>query len=282
MSTPPWIVGLHLGPRGHGALVFADWLRRSAGARVLGLHVLEAWASRFVGGADEAADAVRGAADARCARLGVAPLEQVEAMMVPRAEEGLCSRAEGSSGLILGRAAVTGSSAHVRLGRVARRVLRQLPGPVIVVPPELSAVGAGPVLLATDLGPASDGAAKFAVRLGALLGRAVEVVHVGEPRNAELIDELDPRWLAEREAHRATVLAAANQWSAEQGLGERPRRVLFGDPAEEIAAAAAATEAAIVVVGSRRMGLGARLFSTSTASALAGLAGCAVAVVPPS
>src|SRR5688500_11308289 len=154
MSTPPWIVGLDLGPRGHGALVFADWLRSSAAARVLGLHVLEAWASRFVGGADEAADTVRAAVDERCARFGLERLEQVEVLMVPRAEEGLAARAEHAAGLILGRAAPTGASARVRLGRVARRVLRQLPCPVVIVPPELTVVGAGPVLLATDLEPA--------------------------------------------------------------------------------------------------------------------------------
>ena len=63
-------------------------------------------------------------------------------------------------------------------------------------------------------------------------------------------------------------------------LGRRARHVVFGDRAEEIAAVAARCKAALVVTGSRRLGLAGRLFSTSTASALAGLAECAVAVVP--
>ncbi len=279
--SAPWIVGLDLGARSHGALVLAGWLRAAAGVPVLGLHVLEAWASRFVAGADEATDAVRVAIDQRCARLGIEPLAQVEVMTVPRAEEGLASRAEAAAGLIVGRAAPTGANKLVRLGRVARRVLRQLPGPVIVAPPELAEVADGPVLLASELGEASAGAVEFAKWLAGASRRALELVHVGEPRHADLIDELDPRWLAERESYRHEVLAAANAWSVTHGLGDRPRHLAFGDPAEEIAGLAAQLRAALVVVGSRRLGPGARLFSTSTASALAGLAGCPVAVVPP-
>ena len=105
-------------------------------------------------------------------------------------------------------------------------------------------------------------------------------MHVGEPRHSDLIDELDVDWLREREIYRAGVQAMVDAWAAGLGLGDRPRHVLFGGRAEEIAAVAARRHAALVVTGSRRLGIVGRLFSTSTASTLAGLAACPVAVVP--
>lgn len=278
-ATKPWILGLDLSPRSHGALVFAAWLR-SSGAPVIGLHALEAWASRFIVEAGQAEESARRLVAQHCAQLGVEPPTRVEVALVLRAEEGLIEAAKDAAGLVIGRAAPRGERPLVRLGQVARRLLRALPAPVIVVPPDLDEVAPGPVLLATDLGPSSDAAARFAIALAAAQGRGVELVHVGEPRHSDLIDELDPTWLRERETYRAGVTARAHAWAAELGLGERPVRVLFGSQAEEIAAAAGLCQAALVVTGSRQLGLAGRLFSTSTASALAGLAQCPVAVVP--
>ena len=278
-ATKPWILGLDLSPRSPGVFVFAAWLR-SGGARVLGLHVLEAWASPFIAAAEDVTVRVRATVEERCAHLGIAPLADVEVVVVPRAEDGLLHAATAAAGLVLGRAALRGDRSLVRLGSVARRVLRALPGPVIVVPPDLAAVAEGPILLATDLGPSSDAAARLASELAAAQGRELELVHVGEPRHSDLIDELDVDWLREREIYRAGVQAMVDAWAAGLGLGDRPRHVLFGGRAEEIAAVAARRHAALVVTGSRRLGLVGRLFSASTASALAGLAACPVAVVP--
>jgi len=278
-ATKPWILGLDLSPRSYGALVFAAWLR-SGGAMVLGLHVLEAWASPFIAAAENLEANVREALAERCAHRGIAAFEGVEVVVMPRAEDGLLHAASGAAGLVIGRAAPRGERPLVRLGSVARRVLRALPGPVIVVPPDLAAVAPGPILLATDLGPSSEAATRFASELAAAQGRELELVHVGEPRHSDLIDELDPSWLREREIYRAGVDARTAAWATGLGLGARPRHVLYGDRAEEIAALAARCRAACVVTGSRRLGLPSRLFSTSTASALAGLADCAVAVVP--
>ena len=281
MPTPkPWILGLDLGPRSHGALVFAGWLR-SGGATVLGVHVIEAWASHLIAAAEQAETSVRRAVEERCAELGLAPPDGVEVVIGPRADEGLLHAATLASGLVIGRAAPLGERPLLRLGTVARRVLRQLPGPVIVVPPDLMKVATGPILLATDLAESSDAATQFAIGFAARQGRALELVHVGDARHSDLIDELDPTWLREREIYRAGVQATASAWATRIGLAERPVRVRFGDRAEEIAAAAAHGQAALIVTGSRRLGLAGRLFSTSTASALAGLAGCPVAVIPP-
>ena len=280
-NAVPWLVGLDLGPRSHGALIFAAWLRATAEVRVVGLHVLEAAASRFVDGEAEAVDAVRRAVDERSAQLGIPAIEAIEVVMVARAEEGLMERSQRALGLILGRAAPTGSTALVRLGRVARRVLRHLPGPVIVVPPELTRVEEGPVLLATDLGPASAGAVRFARGFASAVGRPLDLLHVADPQDGDLLGSMDARWSVERRTHRASMIEAMSQWTVDQALGDRPRKVVFGERVEEIVAAAEACKAAMVVVGSRQLGAGARLFTTSTASALAGMASCAVAVVPP-
>jgi nucleotide-binding universal stress UspA family protein len=280
-AIKPWILGLDLSPRSDGALVFAAWLR-SAGATVIGVHALEAWANRFIVEVEQAEASVRDAVAERCARLGVAPLTSVSLAHVLRAEEGLLqAAATAGGGIVIGRAAPRGERSLVRLGQVARRVLRELPGPVVVVPPDLVKVAPGPILLATDLTPSSDAAAHLAIELAATQGRPLEVVHVGEPRHSELIDERDPAWQRQREIYRAGIRASAETWAAGLGIGDRTRHVLFGDCAEEIAAAATRLQAALIVTGSRRLGLIGRVFSTSTASSLAGLAECPVAVVPP-
>lgn len=278
-TTKPWILGLDLGPRSHGALVFAAWLR-SGGAAVHGVHVLEAWAGPFLAAAEDLGKTVREAVAERYTHLGLPSLEQVDAVVVPRAEDGLLAAAAMAAGLVIGRAAPRGERPRVRLGSVARRVLRTLPVPVVVVPPDLATVAPGPILLATDLGPSSDEARRFAVALAAAQERQLELVHVGEPRHGDLFDEFDPAWSRERQTYRAGVQKAVDAWAAGHSLGDRPCHVRFGNRAEEIADVAAHRSAALVVTGSRRLGLAGRLFSTSTASELAGLADCAVAVVP--
>ncbi len=70
-ATKPWILGLDLSPRSPGVFVFAAWLR-SGGARVLGLHVLEAWASPFIAAAEDVTVRVRATVEERCAHLGIA------------------------------------------------------------------------------------------------------------------------------------------------------------------------------------------------------------------
>nr|WP_263429399.1 universal stress protein [Nannocystis pusilla] len=161
-------------------------------------------------------------------------------------------------------------------------MLRHLPAPVVVVPPTLVTVAAGPILLATDLGPASDAAVAFATDLAARVGRPLELVHVGEDFYEEENDELrDPVWVHARDTYRAEVAETTERWAVTHRLDHLPRHIRHGDPALELAELAEDRDAALVVVGSRRLGMPARIFLSSTASALAGLAACPVAVVPP-
>lgn len=277
-TANPWIVALDLRDRSRGALAFAGWLG-AAGESVVGAYVLEAWSRPYIR-SDVEAD-LRDAADRAAQALGCRPPERIVSEEAETAEAGLARMAFGASGLIIGRVAAHPRRALSRLGPVARRLLRQLPAPVIVVPPTLVRVAAGPILLATDLGPASDEAALFARGLAARLGRDLEVVHVGEDFYEEDDEVRDPVWQRARDAYRAEVAQDTERWASAQGLAAAPRHIRHGDPVLELADLAETRDAALVVVGSRRLGLPARFFLSSTASALAGLAACPVAVVPP-
>lgn len=271
-----WIVGLDLGGRSRGALVFIHWLDDGSD-RVTGMYVLEAWARPYVGG--DVASTVHHAVFTTACELDISPPARVHIVEAERAEEALAQAAQNRAGLVLGRAARAGEASLVHLGRVARRLLRILPGPVVVVPPDLATVAPGPILVATNLDLSTSAALPFARALAARHDRPLELVHIGELRHNDLIDE--PSWLAAREEYRSEVECAINVWMHDHHLDPMPCHIAYGDPAEEIVEIAAARQAALVVVGSRRLGTGVRMFVSSAASRLAGLATCPVAVVPP-
>jgi len=278
LDKDSWIVGLDLGERSSGALCFSCWLADGSD-RITGVHVIETWSRPYIAG--DCIAAVHRAVAHASRDLGISPPPHITVVETDDTVGALTHAAEGAAGLVIGRAARSYDGALVRLGHVARRLLRSLPGPVVVVPPDLTAVAPGPVLLATDLGVATSAALSFARALAAHHGRALEVVYVGEARHNDLIDELDPGWLAAREVHNAEVTRSLDVWMHEHGLDGSSRHVVFGDPSEQISRTAVQCGAALVVVGSRRLGAGTRLFLSSTASALAGVAKCPVAVVPP-
>jgi len=272
-----WVVGLDLDERARGALVVAGWLAR-AGGSVVGVHVLESWARPHV--RPDAASAIHQLVMRATRELHLPPVASVSLREAPRAEDGLTAAAQGAAGIVVGRAASSSQHPLIRLGAVARQLLRQLPRPVIVVPPDLVAIAPGPILFATDLGPSGDRALVFARQLAAAQGRPLALVHVAEQRHHDLIDEQGPDWLAARDAYHAEVEATVSEWSSAHGLALVAHHVVFGDPPARIAAVAAELQAALVVVGSRNLGLVARAFLSSTASTLAGLAAGPVAVVP--
>lgn len=277
-ATTDWIVGLDIGGHSSGVLVVGRWLAGDSD-HVTGTYVLAAWSRPYVGG--DIVSIVHHAVDTTTRELDIPPPARVNVVEADRVEDVLAQAAEGGAGLVLGRAARARDGGLVRLGRVARRLLRLLPGPVVVVPRDLVAVPPGPVLLATNLDQTTSAALPFARALAARHDRALEVVHVGEPRSGDLIDELEPGWIAAREEYRSEIECAVDVWLHDHHLDRTDRHVVHGDPVAQIAEIAAARRAALVVVGSRRLGAGARMFLSSTASRLAGLAACPVAVVPP-
>lgn len=272
-----WILGLDGDERGVGALVFADWLAHG-GDDVVGVHVLEAWTRPHI--FKDVSAAIQARVWQTYEKLGLTPPNTVVTIEAVRAEDGLVDAASAATGLVIGRAARGDSEQFVRLGVVARHLLRQLPVPVVVVPPDWTAVDSGPVLLGTDLGASSEAAAAFARDFAARHGRALELVHVGERRHGGFIAELGPNRLAAYAEYQATLTDDAHAWAARHGLPGAPCHIVYGDPVRQICAVAAVRRAALVVVGSRHLGLIARSFLSSTASALAGYAVCPVAVVP--
>lgn len=188
-------------------------------------------------------------------------------------------------GLIIGRRAKRDEDPIVRLGEVTRRILRRLPGPVIVVPPDYGdrddrGLGEGPVILGTDLSEHAAAAAKFAQDLAARLDRPLLLAHGTQAFHwgvsyipAATMDKLQ-----------AQARDAANQkleqWATEQGIAEARRHVFMGDPAKHLLQVAYAEDAAVLVTGSRMLGPVERLFLASVSTEVAAAAGCPVAIVP--
>jgi nucleotide-binding universal stress UspA family protein len=287
-----WLVGMDLTDRGQGALGYARWLAGvlpSGGDRFVGVHVLEENELRQLlryhhleeieSKAAAAADRVVTAAGAETA------LVERRVIYGRSAEQALqdLSRQAGVRALVIGRQARRGEKRMVRLGRVARRLLRTLPAPVVVVPPDLqpAGVGDGPVLLAASIDADAIGAAAFAQRIAADLGRPLSVVHV-VPGDDYLAAEMVPAGVAGdffrqlREDHERNLVA----WMRAHGLTSVPHLVSEGSVVDRLADVAREERSPLVVVGSRGLGVGMRLFSSSVASDLAAASEVPVAVVP--
>lgn len=284
-ETPSWIVGLDLSPRSSGALRFAGFLRDRLHVHVRGAYVSEMYMLGLPPG-DGAGYvlAMRAEAEQWLASLADgtpgAPIDTTQILDEVDAVAGLDRAARGAAGLVIGRR-VAGKHRYVRLGRVARRLLRSLPAPTIVVPPELGADGfAGPVLLATDLHERSVPAARFAAWFAATAGRPLVCAYVDERRWAPAPPESEARWAAMRRIHLENAEREALAWASLVCPGAEVV-CESGDPAERLTALAEQRGASLLVLGSQRLGPIDRVFIGSTASAVAAHATCAVAVVPP-
>lgn len=284
-SERPWILGLDLGPRSSGALRLARLLRQQLQARVVGVFVCETWLVGLPPGEDASVRlSRRSEAERWLADLNVgapdAAVDETQIVDEADAESGLALAAQGSAGVIVGRRPPSPET-WSRLGRVARRLLRRLPAPVLVVPPEVTDEDlAGPVLLATDLTERSVAAARFAVGLARRLARPLLCVHVAQPRWEETYDPSEPRWAELRRRYREETERSSRTWAGEHCPGAE-LTVDYGDPIDRVPVLARQMHASLIVVGSGRPGMIERFFAGSTASIVAAVAPCAVAVVPP-
>jgi len=275
-TASTWILGLDLGDRSRGALCFADWF--AGPEHTIAVHVVEMWSRPYIHA--EPSVAVQEALQRISSELHVSPPTRISVLDAGSAEEGLARASEGAAGLIIGRAARRLEETPWALGRVARRILRRLPCPVVVVPRDLAEVGPGPVILATALDGSSDAAVGFARDVAAKHGRELMVVHVNEARFSGLIDDRDPLWRRACEVYREDLVTALRAWMTRHALSG-PARVVDGSVVDELQTLAVTVQAALVVVGSRRLGAAGRIFLGSTASTLAGGAACPIAVVAP-
>lgn len=289
-----WTVGLDLRAPSAGAIRFAAWLARHGHepAQVRGVHVVAQGGRR-----ENLALRLRPApkVQALAKRSADALLERAEASdafgtvtapIAPSVVDGLADAAnrDHADALIIGKLADKRARLGPRLGPSARRTLRRLPVPVMVVPPTLktSEIGTGPILLATDMSPQARSAAVVALRLAVDLGREVHALHVATPMEdygpLYLPDTLRPGVAA---AYEQSCRDALNRWGHDAGIMQGKGEVKFGEAIESILQVAYRTDALAIVCGSRRLTTFARLFGHSLASDLAAHADRPVLVVPP-
>jgi nucleotide-binding universal stress UspA family protein len=289
-----WIIGVDLRPLSHGALQFASWIAMNAVASegapcFLPVHVLEE--DRLLAvlryhPLDELVAAAREAAQRTLEQHGRTEwLEHLQIFQALRPEERLeVARADaGADAIIIGRAAGRKERRVVRLGRVARRLLRALHSTVVVVPPDLQAheIGGGPIVALTSTADDAVEAARFATALARHMGRKLALVHIVTdpadegspfmPRTALERARMDQVRNGERE------LAA---WVASTGLRPDSTTVLQGNVIDEALAFADGRRSPLLVVGARRREGIDRALVPSIGRELAATAGVPVAVVP--
>jgi nucleotide-binding universal stress UspA family protein len=287
-----WIVGVDLRPGSHGALRFASWLSGCAepGAeQLVAAHVLEEEhlrAALLLHHMDEVSLGARQAAERIVAQEGgKARFAEVAVVPGTTADETLedVRAARRADVIVVARASGRGGGGLVRLGRVARRLLRRGGAPVVVVPADLdpAALGDGPVVALTRLTDDSVEACRFARDLAARLRRRLSVVHVA-PYVEQVAQYLPAasldRLRADRRSEAERGLAA---WVATHRLAPDAVAVLHGHPIEAAVEHARAERAPLLVVGSRRLSALDRVFQTSFGSDLAAASPVPVVVVPP-
>jgi nucleotide-binding universal stress UspA family protein len=198
--------------------------------------------------------------------------------------EQFCKKTETDL-LVIGRAAITAEFKLVRLGTVARQLLRKLPVPVCVVPPDLESgdIGPGPIVVATDAEKDSLQAGTFAREYAALIGRRLLFVHVTKPTTNWHYGRFDTGAIAKGGDYFEDLgRKHLDAWLVEHGLDEHESVVRKGGVSEATCAYAREVGACAIVTGSRKLNAIERLFSTSVGSEIAANADRPVLVVPPS
>lgn len=286
-----WVVGVDLLPDSQGALEFVAWLHAvgAVGAgQVHGLCILEEAAFFTVRGEartrveEGVREALAAMADASEAREAIGELDARIAGSVHGAL-GELARSHDAV-LVIGRQARRGETSLVRLGKTARRLLRNLPVPVTVVPPDLKQgeIPDGPVLVAADVTEESLSAVSFARAYGSSIGRPVRVVHVLPTVEAIGFEYLSPARSAElRHEYGQRARATFDRFVETNQIGDLSVSMLPGPVIESMLEVAKTERACSIVCGSRSLGVAARVLSASIGSELAASASVPVIVVPP-
>ncbi|MCA9704677.1 MAG: universal stress protein [Myxococcales bacterium] len=280
-----WIVGLDLRERSQGAIRTARWLSQhraeSVRHRFYGVHVVpqQVRVSARDDVIDELCEQARVAAEAALIEAGAREaFDRIEAVPgLPLQALAAASTYYDVDGMIVGRHGPRDGGTIVRLGTVARQLLRKLPAAVMVVPPDHDPASQpeGPVLVATDLAPDAAAAGRFGLRLAQELGVDLLLLHV--PETGQLAAQLGAA------PHSPIVQdpQAFDDWVQRYGLGGARTETSPGDPIEQTLRLAQAHDASVIVCGSRRLSLADRVFQASTGSTLAAHARRPVVVVPP-
>lgn len=289
-----WVVGLDLRPHSHGAINFASWLHEHDRGGELGheliiegLHLVDSAVlelpdtpsrTEILGNAKRAALA---ALVARKAAEAFAHVDAVEArdLVDTLAAAGALAH---TTGVIVGRRAKGEDLALVRLGRVARRLLRRLDSPVFVVPPDLERehIGPGPIVCAVTLDDQGVEVARFGERLGRAIGRGTRLVHVHDPGSPIGIEYL-PEGTWDNYHHRQAEerAGALARWRDANDLQAKVVTA-HGQTVPKLITSARELDACMILCGSRRLSLAQRMWTSSIGSTLAAAAHLPVGVIP--
>lgn len=291
--TTTWIIGVDLRPLSHGALQFGAWMAEHAvppeETRFVPVHVLEDDHLRNVlryHHLDEVVAAARGEARRALESQGRSGwLEDLRIVQAPHADERLeAERASsGAEAIVIGRAAGARERPIVRLGRVARRLLRAIPAPVLVVPPDLRSgeVGAGPVVALTSAAGDAPHGVRFAAAVARRIGRKLALVHVVADPAREGLPFVPAATLERaREDELRDGERALAAWIASAGLRPDSATVLQGNVVEQAVLFAEAQRAPLIVAAARRRSGIDRVLVPSIGRELAAVASVPVAVVP--
>lgn len=298
-----WIVGMDLTAHSHGAVRFVRWLQEQSPheQRLRGVYVgSTATIERELPGpglpGERACTMMRAAAESLGAASAFTAFEAVPSD-APEEELARVAHEHAADGLVIGRAGAAGEWTLVSLGRVARRLLRHVPRPVVVVPPDLdvAALGHGPVVIGAAPVDHAIAAIRFGRALAETLDLPVLLVHVipdpaAYPAMVPVVGADPAVTLASAEQASAPVdqarvrMAAEHglrQWLREHGLGDPPVRAEPGRKAWALLDVARGVQASMIVCGSRRLSLVERVFESSVGTELAARADRPVVVVPP-
>ncbi|MGH1341993.1 MAG: universal stress protein [Nannocystales bacterium] len=291
LETMKWIVGLDLHPSGAGAIRFARWLAQTGDATdsLVGIHVLEESYLRAALKYHHLDELVEGATTVAKKSIEIegatSHLGSLHVLQGSTPAESLSAAHayHAAHGLIIGRQAKKDGRDIFRLGRVARRILRTLPGPTFVVPPDYATDSAdGPIVAAVSLREDCEVAARFAADMAKRTGRPLVLLHV-----VPTPDDYAAHYLPEaslikmRDDNRKEAEEELATWAAEYGCASAECVVVLGGIVSETVRFTTERRAAVLVSGSRRLSMFERLLLNSIASELAAMATCPVAVVSP-
>ena len=289
-----WIVGLDLRRQSQGAIKFGAWLARTSqadgGEHVVGIHVLEEAHLRAAlryHHLQELVDGAREAAEGVVTRVGAEDqVDEIHIVQGGTAERSLEAARiyHHADAIIIGRYATREAKSVLRLGRVARRTVRRLAMPVVVVPPDHDpeAVQAGPVIASVSLTDESDAAVVFAANMAERLQRPLVLAHVvsrPEDYGAHYLPEASLERIGRE--HQEEGERALADWAAERGYRDAERVVVQGGVIDRLVELSESRKACLVVTGSRLLSTFERMLLTSVGSELAASAPCPVGIVPP-
>ena len=284
-------VALDLRHRSDGAVKFAKWLRgnsQSGALELIATHVIDEELVASLRDVRTYDNLVFYAQDGLKKMLAEVRAENLFSTV--KIEDGgeiigklesVCTQ-QSADAMVIGRVAPTDKDVLLRLGAVARGLLRRLVVPIIVVPPDFeeSFGGQGPVIVAVDGKDTSLAAYEFGKQVAASLNRELVLVHaVGIPDSWGYgyvsTDAVQTAMTAMRVGGERTI----ERWCSQHGISGIRSVVAQGVTSREIVRVAEELDAAMIVTGSRQLSKLERFFVTSVGTEVAASSPIPVAVV---